>query len=403
MKAEQLGDSQTSRPPPQQAPKTAEMRGARGFHYLPQLDGLRALAVAAVAAAHAEVPFASGGGIGVDVFFVLSGYLITTLLLQEFDATGTVSMRTFYIRRARRLLPALLAVAAFSFVAFAVVRPVETDDTLLGILVSVFYVSSWFRALGISDLGWFGHTWSLSVEEHFYILWPPLALFMMRRGVPSLRRWIVVLLGVTVAYQLAVAVSGAPSARINGIDMRAGQLLAGCGLAVLLMGGAVVRSPRWTALWRMLVVLSVVDLARTVAYPYSFGVGFLQNAAISVVALESAIIIGYLVVHARGTLSRVLSHPALVWTGRRSYAIYLWHLPLIGLLSFKGHPMPVRVAGRGTAAVLTIVAAWASFKWIESPFYRRRVEQPAATPEGAPPPGETGDRPATAPVGRRST
>lgn len=365
------------------------MRGARDFHYLPQLDGVRALAVVAVIATHAGLPWADGGGIGVDVFFVLSGYLITTLLFQEFDATGTISMRNFYIRRLRRLVPALLAVAAISWVAFLLVRPPDTEDTLLGILVSVLYVSSWFRALGISDLGWFGHTWSLSVEEHFYLLWPPLALMLLRYRLSSIRRWILLLLVMAVAYQVAVAVSGAPGARINGVDMRAGQLLTGCALAVLLMDGVRERWLRWQGLWRVLLVVSVADLARTVVAPYAFGVGFLQNAALTVVGLESAIIVGYLVVHGNGPFSRLLAHPALVWTGRRSYAIYMWHVPLLGLLSLKSQAMPVRVVGRVAAIVLTFVAAWASFKWVESPFYRRRVEQRSTTPDGSPPPDRT--------------
>jgi peptidoglycan/LPS O-acetylase OafA/YrhL len=396
MKAERkVGQPRPSEAP--SPPATPSLDGARAFHYHPQLDGVRAFAVLAVVAAHAELPIAEGGGIGVDVFFVLSGYLITTLLLQEFDATGTISMRHFYARRARRLLPALLFVAAFSLVAFSVVRPFGTDDTRLGIVASILYISCWFRALGVSELGWFGHTWSLSVEEHFYVLWPPVLLLMLRRGLAHLRTWMLGLLALAVVYRVGSAVADAAGPRLNGPDMRADQLLAGCALAVLLAGGQATRVQKWDRVWAALVVLSIADLARMVVFPYAFGVGFVKNASIEVVALESAIVTAYLVVHATGGLSRVLSHPALVWTGRRSYAIYLWHLPLFGLLSLKSQSTPVRVVGRATAVVLTFVAAWASFRWVESPFYRRRVEEPQSADDGAPPPaleenGATADR-----------
>lgn len=399
MRAEpSLDDADRSASSPVRASDAPDMEGVRRFRYLPQLDGVRALAVAAVVATHAELPFARGGGIGVDVFFVLSGYLITTLLLKEFDATGTISMRAFYVRRARRLLPALWAVAAFSAVAFAIVRPFGAHDTLLGVLTSVLYVSCWFRAFGVSELGWFGHTWSLSVEEHFYLLWPPLVLLILRRGLAHVRRWVLVVLAVMVAYRLAWTLAGAPGARMNGPDMRAEQLLAGCALAVLLMGGATAWSARWERLWTALVVLSIADLARTVVFPYAYGLRFSRYASPELVALESVLIVGYLVVHASGRLSGVLSHPALVWLGRRSYAIYLWHSPLFGLLGFKGHPAAIRMAGRGLAGILTLVAAWASFRWVESPFYRRRVEQPDAGPDGAPAPGREDEPPVSAPA-----
>ena len=369
---------------------------ARHFHYLPQLDGVRALAVAAVVAQHAELPFARGGGVGVDIFFVLSGYLITTLLLQEFDRDGTISMHNFYARRARRLLPALFAVAAISFVAFSIVRPYLTHDTLVGIAASVLYVSCWFRAFGVSQLGWFGHTWSLSVEEHFYVLWPLLLLLILRRGIDHLRRWVLLALGVAVAYRVGSAVFfNIGGARMNGPDMRADQLLAGCALAVLLLGaGVVARADRGTdgpaswreRAWMLAVAVSIADLLREVVFPNGFGFAFAKNASTEVVALESVVIVAYLVRRPLSALTRLLSHRALVWVGRRSYAIYLWHVPLFGLFSLKGQPTSYRLLGRAIAAVLTLVAAWASFRWVETPFYRRRVEQPTTADDGEPAP-----------------
>ena len=354
----------------------ADTRTAGHFRYLPQLDGIRALAVLAVMARHAELPWVRGGGIGVDVFFVLSGYLITTLLLREYDAEGTISLKRFYIRRARRLFPALLAVAAISFVLFLVVQPELTPDTLVGIGASIFYVSAWFRALGWSDLGWFGHTWSLSVEEHFYLVWPLVVLWICRRHRAHLQHWILGLFLVFLAYRTACGVLDVSAARLeDSPDMRAAELIAGGALAVVLLRLDIERARRWDRWWLVLVALSAADLARTVVAPFGFGNSWYRIAGPGTIALETAAILGYLIVHERSRLTALLSKPALVWVGRRSYAIYLWHLPLFGLLSLKGHPTTERAASRGLAIILTFVAAWASFKWVESPFYRRRVEE----------------------------
>jgi peptidoglycan/LPS O-acetylase OafA/YrhL len=186
-----------------------------------------------------------------------------------------------------------------------------------------------------------------------------------------------------------MAATGASATRIkNSPDLRADQLLAGCALAVLLLGVRSYRAERWDKWWTVLVALSIADLARMVVFPFAYGITFFRNASTEVVAVESAIIIGYLVVRNRTLLTRTLSRPSLVWLGRRSYAVYLWHLPLFGLLSLKGQPTPYRVAGRAAAVVLTFVAAWASFKWVESPLYKRRVEGASPAEEGAPAPDD---------------
>ena len=347
----------------------------RHFRYLPQLDGVRALAVAVVVLAHAQLPFAKGGGIGVDVFFVLSGYLITTLLLEEANRTGRISLPEFYRRRVRRLLPALLAVSAFTVVSFLIVRPFETNSTLLGVGASLVYMAAWLRAYDVSTLGWFGHTWSLSIEEHFYLVWPLALLILVRKRVAHLKYWIVALFLLAVAYRTLSALAGASNNRLNNSpDLRAEQLLAGCALAALLFD-YVRREGWWDKVWLALVVVSLADLARWVVLPDLFGSGSYRTLS-TVIGVESALIIGYLAVHPLSRLTSVLSLRPLVWTGRRSYAIYLWHLPLFGLLSLRGEPGAIRAGGRGAAVVLTFVAAWASFQWVERPFYRRRVGEP---------------------------
>lgn len=341
---------------------------------------MRAFAVIAVLLAHAQVPLASGGGVGVDVFFVLSGFLITSLLINEFTRTRTISLRNFYIRRARRLLPALVAVCVFSFVAFAIVRPPATDATLLGIGASLIYIASWLRAFEVSDLGWFGHTWSLSIEEHFYLVWPLAVLLVCRRRMDRLRFWVLTIFVVSVLYRVAFLVAGASSARLNDSpDLRAEQLLAGCALAVLLDGYRPRAGSWWVKIWPALVAVSALDLARVVMFHEHFAAHWYMQGS-SLIAVESAVIIGYLAVMERSWLTRFLSLRSFVWIGRRSYAVYLWHLPLLGLFALEGHPTSERAVARAVALALTFVAAWASFRWVEFPLYRRRVEEepPAA-------------------------
>lgn len=148
--------------------------------YQPQLDGLRAVAVLAVVAAHTGVPALERGSIGVDIFFVLSGFLITTVLVEEYDREQCISMRNFYVRRFIRLFPPLAAVLLFTTITFSIFPGYLAHDTLVGVPASLFYVSGWLRAFNVNQLGWLGHTWSLSVEEHFYIIWPVLLVLMCR-------------------------------------------------------------------------------------------------------------------------------------------------------------------------------------------------------------------------------
>jgi peptidoglycan/LPS O-acetylase OafA/YrhL len=326
---------------------------------------------------HAKIPLASGGGIGVDVFFALSGFLITALLLQEMSDTGSLRFRDFYIRRVRRLLPALVAVSAFSLILFPLVHPFETRSTMLGIGSSLLYVSCWLRAFHISQLGWFGHTWSLSVEEHFYLFWPPLLALLFRRAERHLARWVLLLVAVAIGYRVAFSLAGASRVRLyNSPDMRAEQLLVGCALAVLFLRGSF-KDKRWSRrLWLVLVLVSMLDLANSVVDFGSLGLSWYQSDA-AVVAIESAILIGYLVLWPDSGMARFLSRPPLVWIGRRSYAVYLWHLPLFGLVDLKGEPTLLRAAARCAMIPATFLAAWASFKWVERPFYSRRAAEPS--------------------------
>lgn len=333
------------------------------------------MAVMGVVLAHAQVPFVSGGVVGVDAFFVVSGFLITGLLLREHETSGRIDFRAFYLRRARRLLPALVVVCAVSFVAFLVVRPFDTRTTLVGIGASLVYASSWLRAFDVSDLGWFGHTWSLSIEEYFYVVWPlALAWMVRRRRDRALFRAVALLYGASVLYRVAYAVAGGSAARLyNSPDLRAEQLLIGCLLAVALPIGGTRRLPAtWKRPLDIVVSVCLADLARTIVLPGALG-GATAYVGTTLVALEAAVVVAYVVSYGSGWLARLLSIPVLVWTGRRSYGIYLWHAPLLGLLYLEGQPAAYRAAGRAAALALTLLVAALSYTYVESRFYRRRT------------------------------
>src|SRR6266850_221126 len=200
---------------------------------LPTLDGLRGVAVLSVMAFHAGSGVIKGGHLGVDLFFVLSGFLITSLLLREQQRNGFISLRLFYVRRALRLLPALLLVILSCLIyEKAIVSSSPWAEVPKGAFYSLFYSSNWYQALnGMGTLGVLSHTWSLSIEEQFYILWPPAISLLLWQGCK--RTYVLLFVGAGTA---AVAVhramlwrGGATFERVYaGFDTRADSVLIGC-------------------------------------------------------------------------------------------------------------------------------------------------------------------------------
>jgi peptidoglycan/LPS O-acetylase OafA/YrhL len=323
----------------------------------PELDGLRGIAIILVLGAHTRMPgFADGGGgAGVTLFFVLSGYLITSLLLAERSKTGRVSLRAFYYRRALRLFPALAVVliAVALIVATGLmpenVRQLGTDYRVvfLGVLT---YVSNWVAVAGWS-LGVLGHTWSLAVEEQFYIIWPALLLIGLRMG--SARFAVVVLL-IAIAvtpWRFVVASDsvGGADHLAAGTDCHADALLLGC--VVALLGTRMSQAAGWVGIAGLCVVM------------------WLTTAANTVVFLPVAVIVSTLSV--AGCPVRLAWAP-LAFLGRISYGLYLWHQ----IVNMWGMPWFVVVP-------LSFAIACVSFALIERPFLklkdRLRMDRPVST------------------------
>jgi peptidoglycan/LPS O-acetylase OafA/YrhL len=355
---------------------------------LPGLDGLRALAVAAVLLFHGDLPgVAAGGFLGVDVFFTVSGFLITSLLLREFERSGTVAIGAFYLRRARRLLPALFAV----LLACALVAPLWAPETVQrlreDLLAALVYVSNWWQI--VSEQPYFEtfgrppllqHLWSLAIEEQFYLLWPLLALAVLKLGGPRALKWLsgALALGVTawmahLAVLHGVPTEAGPNRLYLASDTHTMGLLAGAWLACAwnpwaLIGRQTRPASLWT--WDLLGLLGLVGLLASFAWvnegmPGLYRGGFLGVSALTLLVLLAAC-------DGRTLVSRLLELAPLRWLGRRSYGLYLWHWPVFVLLR-PGEDLPadpwVALACR---LLVTVVLTEACMALVENPVRRGR-------------------------------
>ncbi|MGH2393875.1 MAG: acyltransferase family protein, partial [Candidatus Limnocylindria bacterium] len=207
--------------------------GAATGDWIPALTGVRGLAVVLVLAFHVGLPIPSGGLVGVTLFFVLSGYLITSLLIKEWAATGSIDLARFFARRARRLVPAQIVV-----VGIVTVVGVVSDravDAVQDALLSIAYVANWARAYG-DPMGLLNHIWSLSIEAQFYVIWPLAFVLVARKRLLHGRAIVAIVIGLAAGSTVlrAVLEGGADSGRIYfGTDVRADALLAGCALALI--------------------------------------------------------------------------------------------------------------------------------------------------------------------------
>jgi peptidoglycan/LPS O-acetylase OafA/YrhL len=327
---------------------------------MPALDGVRAFAVLAVMAYHGGLTFLPAGFFGVDAFFVLSGFLITTLLVTEWSGTGRIALSAFWARRARRLLPALLLMLVF-VVLYA--RFVAAPGTYPGLrwdsIAALFYSANWrFIADGTSYFVQSGpvspllHTWSLAIEEQFYIVWPILVLAIVRVRRHRSTRALTTLLAVSVIGALASALemallfdaSGDPTRVYFGTDTHAQCLLVGVALATGItlwrrrdsqnVSSGETASSRETASsakgHRVLTAAGLLGIGAC-AWAWSqlhYGQAFVFRGGFLLVSVSVAVVIASAVLHPPGVVARGLSWAPLRYIGRISYGMYLWHFPL---------------------------------------------------------------------------
>ncbi len=318
-------------------------------HYRPQLDGLRAIAVYLVVAYHTGLHAFSGGFIGVDVFFVLSGYLVTQLLLRDFRAAGRINFRRFYSRRFRRLLPAAFVTLIVTAAVYtAIAAPAEVHNARGGFRAAFLYFANWHFISQSND--YFAaninsnpvlHFWSLAVEEQFYVVWPLLlsGVYLVA-GRAGERRWKVAQIIIAAGFVASlVAALHLSTVNVNrayyGTDTRAYELLGGALLALTPLALRVATGRRRTVqALTPLAVAALVLVATSVIH-----LGQIQRGVAATLA-TSALIIG-LEVATTGWVTRLLSRPTAVYLGRVSYGTYLWHWPVIVIATQRFHPNAV--------------------------------------------------------------
>ncbi|MCU0311759.1 MAG: acyltransferase [Acidimicrobiales bacterium] len=389
------GDPTTPDPEPPTTSEPATPTPAR-FPHLRALDGLRGLAVVVVVLSHFTPGATPGGFLGVDLFFLLSGFLITSLLVSEWDSNGGIALGRFWIRRARRLFPALLlvlAVVAVHGLVFA--TPSENHQLGLDGLASLFYVANWrFIASGQSYVMQFiqsdpsplRHMWSLAIEEQFYVLWPLVALATAaavrrfgargRHGHPSVRPALAVVSAVlavaSAGWMVALYRNGADLDRLYyGTDTRVFMILVGAAIGAVTAGRPQVPGP-----WRIPVIalgsLGVVALL-VATFRVETSDEWLYAGGYAVIALVFGAVLLGAGQGGRNPLARVLGVRPLVGMGLISYGVYLWHWPITVWVTAEstGLGEPALFALR---SALTLGASLASYHLVEQPIRHRGLD-----------------------------
>ncbi len=393
--------------------------------YLPGLDGMRALAVVAVMVYHANSDWLPGGYLGVEVFFVISGYLITLLLIAEKERTSTVDMKQFWIRRSRRLLPALVTMLILLTIWVSIFDR-DVLGKLRGDVIAAFtYVTNWYQIwtgagyTAANDFAPLRHLWSLAVEEQFYIVWPIVMFALLRGGtrrIADISRWLVIAaLGITAVTAVTFYSGPVGTPEITpdaywsifgreisifdwaylGTFTRASGLLLGAAFAMIWRPVAVMRGPlrRKGALLDLVSLLGFAILAALVWFMWLVGPdganAWLFRGGLLLCAIATLMMVAA-VTHERAFTSRILSIPVLLWIGTRSYGLYLYHWPIYQLMrGIAGKPLTLTQFA--IAMVLTGIITEASFRFIETPIrkgtfgesWRRIRRSPVAGPRNA--------------------
>jgi peptidoglycan/LPS O-acetylase OafA/YrhL len=375
--------------------------------YLPGLDGLRAIAVVAVMIYHASSDWLSGGFLGVEVFFVISGYLITLLLMAEREQSGRIDLFAFWERRARRLLPALFVMLFLVLTYTMLFRANELGKLRGDLIASLLYVSNWYQIwvgqgyTAVNDFVPLRHLWSLAVEEQFYLVWPVVMMVMLRRGgtrrLAMTARWLVIAAfaitvvvaalfhgGRTIDCEATVSAYWQVGERcVNKTDVlylstltRASGLLLGAAFAMVWRPKAIMRGPLRDRS-RLLDLAALVGLAIVGLQVWFLHVttpagadAWLFRGGFFVTGLATLAMIA--AVSHRYTLTyQVFGMRPLVWVGTRSYGLYLYHWPIYQVIRrVAGNPLSIPQFA--LAMVVTVAITEASYRLIETPVRKRR-------------------------------
>ena len=339
--------------------------------YRPELDGIRGVTILLVMLVHLHNR-PRGGFIGVDVFFTLSGFLITTLLLEEWHARGTISLRHFYARRSLRLFPAVVALLV-AYCAFALASGGPYLGTrLIGLAYGATYSANWPQAFGwVFPEQEIGFLWTLAIEEQYYLLWPGLLLVGLYVARLSPRRLIVAISCLVLAVWVwrAVLAEGVEGRRVYfGTDTRLDQLLIGAAVAAWFVQRRASAQGSWAL--RLAGWAGIAFLAWRLFDSIYFRWWY-PTIGIAAIGLASAAILACVVTTSSPALSWILRWRWLRWVGTLSYSLYLWHVPAIRAVdrTILGQQTALKILG---GLALSFLLAAASYWFVERPFLRRR-------------------------------
>ncbi|QHW38343.1 acetyltransferase [Staphylococcus ursi] len=345
--------------------------------YMPGLDGIRAVAVIAIIIYHLNPQWLSGGFLGVDTFFVISGYLITSLLLTEYHHTGKIELTSFWLRRVKRLIPAVLFLVMGVLVLTLVFMPTEIQKVRADSIAAIFYVSNWwyimqnvdyFEQFAVQPLK---HLWSLAIEEQFYLVFPIvlLGLLSFMRRLKSIRITFLILLVISMITMMVLYVPNENVARVYfGTDTRIQTLLMGVLLALVWppfqLKAKVNRKMRMMidtagviGLAILFICFKFVSETNSILY---YG-GFFLISAVTLLVIASS-------VHPSGYFAKFLGNKVFTFIGSRSYSLYLWHYPIIVLIHHQFVQGQIPPLVYVVEILLMVLMAEFSYKSIEQPF-----------------------------------
>ncbi|GAB0337276.1 acyltransferase family protein [Staphylococcus pseudintermedius] len=345
--------------------------------YMPGLDGVRAVAVIAIIIYHLNPQWLSGGFLGVDTFFVISGYLITSLLLTEYHNTGKIELMSFWLRRVKRLIPAVLFLVMGVIVLSLIFMPTEIQKVRADSIAAIFYVSNWwyimqnvdyFEQFAVQPLK---HLWSLAIEEQFYLVFPIVLLSLLSfiRRLKSIRIIFLILLVISMIAMMVLYVPNENVARVYfGTDTRIQTLLMGVLLALVWppfqLKAKVNRQMRTmidtagvVGLAILFICFKFVSETNSILY---YG-GFFLISMVTLLVIASS-------VHPSGYFAKFLGNKVFTFIGSRSYSLYLWHYPIIVLIHHQFVQGQIPPLVYVVEILLMVLMAEFSYKFIEQPF-----------------------------------
>ncbi|GAB4188725.1 MAG: hypothetical protein Tsb002_15180 [Wenzhouxiangellaceae bacterium] len=347
--------------------------------YYAALDGLRGIMTLGVIVAHINYLWLPGSVIFMDTFFIMSAYLITSILLKSYRKTGSLQFGVFYSRRFKRIFPAYYFMLLCFSIALLLIQGTGSSQWA-EVATAAVYVSNWARAFDWLGMPYLGHTWSLSIEEQYYLLWPVLFLSLLlmlgigRRLVLAVTALILAAAG----WRYLLAGELAPVARLfNGLDTRADPLLLGCLLALIQQvlkpfeRPTVVKALRWLSYPTFLLLAWVSTQSLYFSHPY-YATGALGTSLLSTLLLAALVAPGE-----KSLLVRLLEWPPFVGIGRICYGLYLWHFPVFQILKldYGLNHWWVMLIG----VPLAFAGAGLSYRYIEKPFLTSKKRYQAKT------------------------